>query len=102
LCRGYETNPTNRKGVEVMSKSILVIDTVDRCWDCELKKSCKVIPRNQSGSKWNTIHPQCPLQPVAPLLELVKQLEVCASDRYDSIAYKISNKLKQALGGNEE
>lgn len=72
-----------------MSKSILVIDAADRCWGCELKKSCKVIPKNQSGSKWNVIHPQCPLQDTTELLEaleriaLNKNVKIMTYEKYD-------------------
>ena len=57
-----------------MSKSILITDTPNSCWKCDLIKSCKVIPRNQSREKWESIHPQCPLQPTTELLEVLDKL----------------------------
>lgn len=84
-----------------MSKSMIVIDTADRCWDCELKKSCKVISRNQSGSKWNVVHPQCPLQDTTELLEALEVLFNFDNYYIDQLE-EAYFKLKQALGGNNE
>jgi hypothetical protein len=86
-----------------VSKSILVIDTPNSCWSCELRKSCKVIPRNQSSIKWNEIHPQCPLKNTTELLKALDYMmyyhkninKICDLTQ----AY---NKLKQAFDWSDE
>lgn len=109
-----------------MSKSILVIDTPKSCSECILCEPinkdniCVVLSRIVTDI--NGVHPQCPLQPLAPLLGAVEELaqkvfnvgnelyiksidnKITKTDCLDVEIElgKLADKIKSALGGINE
>jgi len=95
-----------------MSKSILVIDTPKSCSECILCEPinkdnvCVVLSRIVTDI--NGVHPQCPLQPVEPLLEALESINYMGvndgeGDFYNPVQYhkkKEYNKIKSALASS--
>jgi hypothetical protein len=76
-------------------KSILVIDTED------FKDIIEVLKMNEMYCEARTLE-NCPLQDTTELLEILGTLYACVDDYYNEYAEHQYNKLRNALGGNDE